>query len=601
MQGIRSRGILAHAAAAALFTALAAAVMLPALTRMGWWGVHDWAQFYAYFGVPQRAIAEYHELPGWNPYYYGGNVQWGHPDDPTLSPLFLPVLFLGVVVGLKVDMLLVLAGGMYSMWLLARRVGASWVPAAFAGVVWGLNGWHAYHFAVGHMDHLTFLFQPLAVLLFLKAIDDFRWSVAAAAVTALMLLSGGPYPFVFTCVLFGVLALALAGQRNDLRPVKAAVLTIAATAGLAAVKLVSTMHFALASPPVYTDVTGASLRVIWAGLMRARMPMLVPFALTPYGSWEFAAYIGWAPVALFVLGAVVAAKRMWPWLVVAGVFLIATMGSASPVNFFSLFTAPPGLSGMHVPFRFIIHVILAAALIGALGLEWLKQKAARIAWPLGTAAALACAAIAGGMLVLMHYNRPVPLYRLPAYYIPPVKDGGRPAREQDNVSLAPEVQAFVPETYPQALQVYAAFLEKQRLSWGYDAVRLTKRAKFLGEEGYRGEAYLEPAEAGRAEITAATQSKYTVRYEAVTDGMLVLNQNWFSGWSVSGAAGPAQPLDGVVAAPVKAGTGTARFEFRPVTRPIGLFISLVTAGGLAFWLARGRPESGRKNRKARSA
>jgi hypothetical protein len=600
MPGMKSRNVLSHAAAVAVFAGLSVAVMWPALTRPAWWGVHDWAQFYSYFGVPLRAIVEYHELPGWNPWYYGGNVQWGHPDDPTLSPLFLPVLLFGTVAGLKLDIVLVLAGGMYSMWLLARRVGASWAPAVFAAVVWGLNGWHAYHFAVGHMDHLTFLLQPLAVLVYLMSLDDLRWSAAAGAVIALMLLSGGPYPFVFTCILLAVLSLALAGQRNSLRPVKAAVIGVALAAGLAAAKLVATAHFTLASPPVFTDITGASLGVVWRALMAPRLPMVVPFAQTSYGSWEFAAYVGWVPLVLFAVGAVLAARRVWPWLLVAAVFLITAMGSASPVNFFSLFTAPPGLAGMHVPFRFIVHVILAAAVIGAVGLEWLKSQAGRLAAPFGAAVALAGAAAAAGTLVWMHYNRPVPVYRLAAYYTPPSKGGAVTVRPQDEISLAPEVQRFVPRTYPQALQVYLSFLRRERLSWGYDAVRLTKRAAFPGEEGYRGETYIEAPEAGRAEIVAATQSKYTVKYEAVADGMLVLNQNWFPGWAASGAAGPAGSLGGIVAAPVKAATGSVRFEFRPATRPIGLFISLVTAGGIAMWVARSRPAD-RRRKHSRTA
>ncbi len=66
MPGMKSRTVAAHAAAAALFAAMSVAVMWPALTRPAWWGVHDWAQFYSYFGVPLRAVMdEAREAAGW--------------------------------------------------------------------------------------------------------------------------------------------------------------------------------------------------------------------------------------------------------------------------------------------------------------------------------------------------------------------------------------------------------------------------------------------------------------------------------------------------------------------------------------------------------
>ena len=74
---MKGRAIVRGAALAAVFLALALAVTWPALSDVGWWGVHDWVQFYTYYGVPHRAVAKYHELPAWDPYYYGGNLAWG--------------------------------------------------------------------------------------------------------------------------------------------------------------------------------------------------------------------------------------------------------------------------------------------------------------------------------------------------------------------------------------------------------------------------------------------------------------------------------------------------------------------------------------------
>lgn len=575
----------------ALFIALALSVTLPALMRIHWWGVHDWPQFYVYFGVPERAVSEYGELPGWNPYYYGGNVQWGHPDDPTLSPVFICLLLFGVVGGTKIAIVLTLAAGMYSMWLLARKMEVSVLAALFAAVVWGLNGWHAYHFAVGHMDHLTFLLQPLVVFFLLKGCDNRRWAVAGGGVMALMFLSGGPYPFIFTSILVVVLSLLLAGFRNNAAPLKAAAGILLFASGFAAVKLLATAEFMLFSPGVEADVTGISVATLWNGLFDSRIPMVVPYAMTKYGSWEYAAFIGYVPAACFVAGAVAAARRMWPWLVVAVVFLIASLGSTSPINFFSLFTAPPGLSGMHVPFRFVVHFIMAVALIGAVGIDaicGLVRKTRLKAVAVLPAAAILLATAAS--LIWMHYNRPVSLYRLASYFVPPKAYGGEVQPEDESQRLSRGEQRFVPQTYQQTLRVYRAFLDGTRLSWGYDAVHLRKAATFPDEHGYRGEAYFARPASGTIVAIQNTLSSYSVSYEAVEQGIIVLNQNYYPGWKVKGASGEAFEMGGVVAANVAAGSGTVTFFFDPSGRNWGALLTMFTVV-IAFFFVRSHRET----------
>ena len=588
MERITARGVWRNVALAALFTALAVGVLYPALEHISWWGVHDWSQFYTYFGVPRRAIVEYQEMPGWNPYFYGGNVQWGHPDDATLSPIFLPILLWGEVIGAKINILMVLVGGMFSMWFLARRLKLSATAALFAAAVWGLNGWHAYHFAVGHCDHLTFLFQPLAVLFFLKSMDDLRWSIALGAVTALMFLSGGPYPFVFTLELAGVLALLFAGQRNSFRPLAAYGLGVLFTLGFAAVKLLASAQFMLYSVPGKPDISGTGLAVLWRALFDPSLPMYGSYAWTGYGAWEYGAFIGYLPAALFAVGAVVTARRTWPWLAMGAIFLVASFGAASPLNLFSVLTGAPGLWGMHVPFRFVIHFILAAALVGGMGLDWICERARRTrlkAAALGLAVALT--AVAAGDLVRMHYDRPVPLYRLASYFVPGEAYGG-PKEFAPVAPLSSEARRYVPLTYAQPLALYTAFLDGRRLSWGYDAVHLKEAAHFPGQEGYRGEAYIEPAGAGNAEIVGQSLSEFTVKYDSAAPGTLVLNQNYHPAWRVNGAAGGAFNEEGLVAVEVDEGSGEVTFVYRPVARVIGAAMTLLAIAGAVVFARRRR-------------
>jgi len=585
---VKGRAIVRGAALAAVFLALALAVTWPALSDVGWWGVHDWVQFYTYYGVPHRAVAKYHELPAWDPYYYGGNLAWGHPDDPTLSPLFVPMLLFGVVAGTKIDIVLVLCGGMLSMWLLARRVGLSAIASVFAAAVWGLNGWHAYHFAVGHCDHFTFLFEPLALYFFLRAVDDRRWAIGAAAVMAFMYLSGGPYPFVFTGILLVVTALLFAARTNSARPLAAVAATLALAAGFAAVKLLATIEFVLFAEGAPADVAGTGWRVLWRALFDPALPMFERYAGTGYGAWEYAAFIGYIPAAAFIAGVAATWRRTWAWIAMGALFLVTSFGAASAVNFFSLFTAPPGLSGMHVAFRFIVHFILAVAIVGGAGLDAAKEFVARRTGAL-VAAALAGAVVTASAanLAWMHYDRPVPLYRLASFFLPPREYGGRPP-EIPYRKLTKDEAKFVPVTYSEALAVYAHFLESKRLPWGYDATHLAKVATFPDEEGYRGEAYFVRGEAGKVTSVQGTLSRYDVKYEAAEPNTLILNQNYFPGWSVSGAAVEAYDRGGLVAADVAAGTGEVEFVFRPRCLWPGAAVTMLTIAAACVSVLRGR-------------
>ncbi len=578
---------------ACAFLALALLVTAPMLRNMRRWGVHDWAQFNAYYGVPRQAIVEYGELPGWNPYYYGGNVQWGHPHDPTLSPLFVPVLIFGEVVGSKISLILVLAAGMYCMWLLAREFSISRPGCFFAATVWGLNGWHAYHFAVGHCSHWTSLFQPLAVLFFLRARHKPAWAAAAGAVIAGMYLSGGPYPFVFASILLAVLSLFLAGAENSLRPLKAMSLSLLFAAGFSMVKLLSTLEYMFLAIGSEPDFSGTPLWVVWRALFDARMPMRPGYEGLPWGRWEYAAFIGYLPAALFLVGAAARRAAAWPWVATAAVFFVASLGSVSPVDFFALFTVLPGLSGMHVFFRFIMHVIMVVSLVGAMGIDFIRERLRQTS--IASAAlpvAGLLAALAAGNLVWMYYNRPVPLYSLVSFIPAGLITDKAPEEAAEllegHASLRPGAAPYVPVTYPQTLIVYRAFLEGERLGWGYDVSYLPRAALMPEDPGYRGEVFfLDPSSPGTLEMEA-TLSRYSVTYSSESDGVVVLNQNYHPGWRVSGAAEQVKNVRGLVTAGVPAGSGRLIFTYAPTSRVAGAVVTLATILA-AVWVSR-RPE-----------
>ncbi len=600
MARMNSMRILRTAVLWLLFLVLALSVTWPMLADINRWGVHDWPQFHTYYGVPRKAVVEYGELPSWNPHFYGGTVQWGHPDDPTVSPLFVLILLFGEVAGAKIAIVLALAGGMFSMWLLARHLGCGAAASLFAAIVWSLNGWHGYHLAVGHCDHITFLFQPLAVYFFLKAIDRPAYRALGGAVVALMYLCGGPYPFVFTSIMLVVFSLFLCGSRNSMSPFVAALKTLLFAAGFAMIKLLSTFEFAMLAQSSPTDISGTPLPVVWQAFFDSALGMHEGHAGLRWGSWEYAAFIGFLPAALFILGAAVTSRRSWPWTACGLVFLITALGSGSPVNFFSLFTAPPGLSGMHVPFRFVIHFILVLTVVGAMGLDHLLGRLARAGW---RAVSVVLAGVvlfaAGGNLIWMHFNRPVSLYTLPSFL--PFKEGRASPHGPFDVAdnRRSHTGRYVPVTYPQTIEVYMTFLEGRRLRWGYDALYPVRAARFPEDDGYRGEAFFANADLGEVLSLDSTLSTFRVKYNASDEAVLVLNQNFLYGWKADGSRGKTGQISGLVATEVGPGEGEVVFRYSPAGRFWGSLVTLATiALSLYLALSRRRRESAKQGTPA---
>lgn len=266
---------------------------------------------------------------------------------------------------------------------------------------------------------------------------------------------------------------------------------------------------------------------------------------------------------------------------------------------------------MHVPFRFIVHSLLALSIVGAVGIDVLMSALTRVRLrAVGIAAAAFLTAAATANLVWMHYDRPVSLYSLASYFLPPAKYGGVRKEKEERPALTTQQKRFLPETYPQAVEVYTTFLDKGRLSWGYDAVHLKVAAKMTDDKDYVGETYLlsrQPAETappGQAKIDASTLSSYHVSYTAPAEANLVLNQNYFPGWKAQGAGGDAHSSQGVVAAPVSAGQGKVTFSYKPRLRGIGavITIAVLIAGALFLRIdphAAGHAKHGKPRRKRR--
>src|SRR5262245_27638196 len=173
--------------------------------------VADWMddhQFYAWEQSDLMTWQKWGQLPVWNPFWCGGTVGIGAPEDPFLGPDFLLRMFFGVAHGRRLAILLLVVVGFEGMWRLCRRLDASAVAAGFAAVMYGTCDRFVAFIHDGWINFLGFELLPWVVLGFVAGIEDRRWRVVGGLFLAWIVLSAGTYPAPFTLLALGYLTVA---------------------------------------------------------------------------------------------------------------------------------------------------------------------------------------------------------------------------------------------------------------------------------------------------------------------------------------------------------------------------------------------------------
>ena len=608
------------------------------------WGIHDWAQFYAWYDLPRTALIEHGEPAAWNPYVCGGLPGLAHTHDPTFSPVFLVILALGAVTGARVLMVAWVYAAMLSMFALARRMGLRRVGCYLAAVVWGLNGNLMLHATVGHLMHMAMGVLPLVLVLFLRE----RKSGSGVFLTSLLIgglvLAGSIYPAVYAGLLLVVFALWLTILEGSGRWLSRLIVVGVFSVLVAAAKLVIAVPFLLRIQHAVEDVSATGPGFLWGRLIGPEPPwQLHTFGNYTLGYWEFGAYIG---VAVVVLVAVGLARLAWQvtrawrsreaeasprWgalLIACLLFLLLSFGNRSPVDLFGLLKRLPILESLHVPFRFVIVPLMGAALLAGWGLDWF---AARGRW-VRTAAIILLAAI--GLDLAWVYQHLIPqsfavndidvaagravatdVRRLPpgaattaaeGMVVADVGEEGPAFFEQRRVAGGGTGPLSRHDRYviqPHAAVRYLMQLQNRGNVAGYEMLRLHRSADVpvtaAGDRAYRGEAYLGNG-GGRARLVGFTPSSFTVDVQADTDDMLVLNQNAYPGWSVTIDGRTHRVRDDrlLVAAPVAQGGHRVIFRYRPNRLWAGVAVTLASLLVMAIKVLvarwRAKPKEGAK-------
>lgn len=382
-----------------LFIVLVAAALWPALTAGPLLSSrYDWRYFESMAEVARRSVAWYRQVPLWNPYSCGGEVDLANPQSLDGAPTFLLTLLFGTAWGFKLALYGYYGLALYGMYKLAQRLGLSTLPSLIAAIAFGLSGYLAVHLSAGHINFAGVALFPFLIYFFDRALVDkeSRFILPAAAFAAWIALYGG----TFTPALAGELLLLwvpIAAVRRSAyedaiggRFLLRAAGLLVACGGLAllvgAYRMVPALEFIIDHPrPLFRRTPDTTLlpRLFW-DLFAWRD--LGPLAGRKYWSHEYTARLPQILAPLLVLSivaqvrATTAARKLFVALTfVALLAALLCLGNFSPVAPWSLLQKLPVLRDLRVPSRHLILLVFFLALVGGIGMQALLGWLGR--WP----------------------------------------------------------------------------------------------------------------------------------------------------------------------------------------------------------------------------
>ena len=373
-------------------------------------GRYDWRYFESMAEVARRSVAWYGQVPLWNPYSCGGEVDLANPQSLDGAPTFLFTLLAGTAWGFKLAVALYYLLALAGMYQLGRWLGLRVEAALVAAVAFGLSGYLAIHLGAGHINFASVALFPYLVYCFDRSLSRVEWILPTGALAAWVALFGG----TFTPALAGELLLLWAtgaawlprdGHDGDSRPVLRrlarayGLLLVAALAALflGAYRMLPALEFIIDHPRPTFRRTPDMTVIFWLLSDLFSWREFGPLPGRKYWSHEYTARLPSliAPLLLLALPAALQPRWRRLTLVLGGLGLVSVLlclGNFSPLAPWSILQKLPVLRDLRVPSRHLILVVFFAALLAGVGAQLVIEQVAR--WRSWAAAAL------GGLLLL---------------------------------------------------------------------------------------------------------------------------------------------------------------------------------------------------------
>jgi hypothetical protein len=564
----------------------------------------DWLSCRIFDANLYKSVHEFGQFPLWSPYLGGGYPVYQHPTDGSLTPFALPVLALGDIYGVKINLLILLFLGGLGVYLIARKhLELRESGALFSALAFMFSGWLPSMWLVGFYNQGMYFLIPLIVYFLLSAKTDLRQAIPAGLLYALFAYQG--LWGIFSLGIFlGLLSLLLTINKKtgrfafDYKPLVALALTGVVFLSLAGPRLLQVRELSGSGEyphPAFEDYNQISS---WewfyqdAGhFLDAAFHHVPKIPINDPSGWPQTAeypYLGIPWIALFLLipAMFTLRRRFLPWGITGLIFLAWCFGPNLPVDLYQQTIWRIGtLRQITDPFKYFNFFLVLVIALGSGGaIEALYQKrfsilARKFGIVLSFLALIPFAAANGSLFgELFKLDRPDFQYEERFHQVRWKVDGKAP---------------FAGVDYREALRPAAltAYYNIHRnigtIDW-YADIYLPEnaKAKFLDSESglipngeYRGEVWLEIPESGTVSDVRIKSNTIEATVLLNQPGVLTVNQNHHRGWRVD--IGTLVNRDGLLAAEFnEPGEYSITFRFAPREFYYGLAFMLAA---LAFW------------------
>lgn len=533
----------------------------------------DGHQFLFMLEIGRAPILKYHELPLWNPFDCHGMPSWDHPENITASPLFFLTLPLSGLLQYYAFILFHSSVGFVGMWILARDdVKLSRTASFVAAASFTLAASQTFQVAGGHITFAGFWCFPLALYMWRAAENDVRWAVGLGLLLAWMIFHGATYPTPF-CSLALIFegATRLGSLRKIGAIVKAGVVTGVTALSVSAVRLLplADQFRSHVRPNPYPDVDHTTAKNVWAMLTLRTLDWSSHLPGSQYVWNEYVAYVGFAGIALIIIGAFLATHRA-PWVVILGGFLLLVMvghfAKWAPWSILNHHVFP--YTSMRVPSRFRLVLATPFALCLAIAVEDGPKALLRLTGKpkiadTGRALLLGFALIAVGdavgfgiSKVQMHFN------------------GAPPA-------LVVRSDRF----YYGGAGLSSDFADVPRQNRGWLGCRLIEWVFHQGAPVWTGD--VPQARAADASVVvesvSRTNNTFSLEVEVTADrGKVLLNSGYDASWQTT--VGTVVAEGDLLALEVPRGHHTIHMQYRPKKLVPGAILSALGLGGAIAFL-----------------
>ena len=338
----------------------------------------------------RRSLAEFHQVPLWNPDHLGGQPFAADPlSGLWYPPNWLVILpFIPIAVGFNLLFALHMAWAGWGLFCYLRAVGLSAGPSFFGGLVFAGTPKLVAHIGAGHVSLVFAVCWTPWLLLAAHRARDLRGGALAGVILGTIFLADPRW-----MPLAGLLAVALyLRERRDMRPLLGMVLFSLAMSAALSLPLAEFLSLSARSsltpadsavfslPPAYlagmwlADLGGFQEFILYPGalvLILAGIGLLGCLAdsgklETQAGEWEM-----WQK--LLATGQQSRSPAPLFWLsvfLVSLLFALGPVGGLQPIAFRWL----PGFSALRVPSRALFLTLLSLAVLAAIGLARLQVQ-----------------------------------------------------------------------------------------------------------------------------------------------------------------------------------------------------------------------------------